>query len=212
MKEITKRYYLYPVWIRFWHLLNALLFLVLIFTGISMQYAGNKADGTSLIRFEQAVKWHNIAAIILVVNYGFFIIGNAVTKNGKYYRIKRGGLFRDLGIQFRYYAIGMFRNEKHPFEINEENKFNPLQKITYAAVIYIFMPLLILSGIALLFPEIIVRQIFNVSGVLLTDLVHVCVGFLLSIFMIIHIYTCTLGHKPGTLFKSIIDGYHEHYD
>jgi thiosulfate reductase cytochrome b subunit len=176
-----------------------------------MQYAGIR-EGSSLIRFDQAVKWHNISAIILVVNYGFFVIGNAISKNGRYYRIKKEGFLNDLGVQLKYYTVGMFRNEKHPFEVNEENKFNPLQKIAYVTVIYLFMPLLIISGFALLFPEIIVRQIFNVSGLLLTDLVHVCIGFLLSIFMIIHIYTCTLGKKPGTLFKSMINGYHEHHD
>ncbi|MCX6259522.1 MAG: cytochrome b/b6 domain-containing protein, partial [Bacteroidia bacterium] len=30
--------YLYPAWIRLWHLFNALLIIVLIVTGISMQY------------------------------------------------------------------------------------------------------------------------------------------------------------------------------
>jgi len=129
MKEITKRYYLYPVWIRFWHILNALLFLVLIFTGISMQYAGIKTGGSSLIRFDQAVKWHNISAIILVVNYGFFVIGNAITKNGKYYRIKKEGFLMDLTVQMKYYALGMFRKEKHPFEVNEENKFIHFRKL-----------------------------------------------------------------------------------
>ena len=207
---MTNKIYLYPKWTRLWHVLNAVLFLVLIFTGISMQYAG-LSESPTLIRFEQAVKWHNIAAIILVVNYGFFVIANASTRNGNYYRIRRDGFFRDLGIQLRYYAYGMFRNEKHPFEVSEENKFNPLQKISYVVVIYIFMPLLILSGFALLFPEIIVRQLFNISGVLLTDLVHVIIGFLLSVFMLIHIYTCTLGKGPGSLFKSMITGYHEHH-
>jgi len=32
--------YLYPKWIRLWHLFNALLFILLIVTGISMQYTG----------------------------------------------------------------------------------------------------------------------------------------------------------------------------
>ena len=35
----TKRIYLYPIWIRLWHALNALMFLVLIITGISLHYA-----------------------------------------------------------------------------------------------------------------------------------------------------------------------------
>ena len=34
--------YLYPKWIRIWHLLNALMFIVLIVTGLSMQYTGKE--------------------------------------------------------------------------------------------------------------------------------------------------------------------------
>jgi thiosulfate reductase cytochrome b subunit len=161
-----------------------------------------------LIKFENAVKVHNIAAILLVFTYGFFVIANVLSGNGRYYRLKEN-LLNDIKLQFRYYAYGMFAGEKHPFEVNEENKFNPLQKISYVTVIYVLMPLLIISGLALLFPEIILRQVLNISGVLLTDILHVITGYLLSLFLIVHIYTCTLGRKPGTLFKSMVNGYHE---
>jgi thiosulfate reductase cytochrome b subunit len=52
------------------------------------------------------------------------------------------------------------------------------------------------------------RQVFGVSGLLINDLIHIATGFMLSIFMVIHIYTCTLGSKPTTLFRSMVDGYH----
>ena len=74
------------------------------------------------------------------------------------------------------------------------------------------MPVIIITGIGLLFPEILVRQFFGVSGLLITDVLHITVGFILSVFMAIHIYTCTLGEKPGTLFKSMINGYHEEHE
>ena len=53
--------------------------------------------------------------------------------------------------------------------VDEENKFNPLQKITYVIVIYLLMPLLILSGFALLFPEIIIRQLELIAQVRMTE-------------------------------------------
>jgi thiosulfate reductase cytochrome b subunit len=68
---------------------------------------------------------------------------------------------------------------------------------------------LIVSGFALMFPEKISNTIFNISGLLFYDVLHVIVGFVLSLFLLIHLYTCTLGEKPGTLFKGIINGYHE---
>jgi thiosulfate reductase cytochrome b subunit len=200
--------YLYPKWIRIWHVINAIMFLVLIITGISMQYT-DKENGIYMVGFALAVKWHNYAAFVLTLNYIIFFVGNGFTSNGRYYRIKKDTFLSDLIKQAKYYAFGMFRGEKHPFPVTLENKFNPLQKITYVLAMYLGMPLLIISGFVLLFPEVAVDKIFGVSGLVLNDVLHITTGFLLSIFMIVHIYTCTLGAKPTSLFRGMISGYHQ---
>lgn len=206
--------YLYPKWIRAWHLLNAVLFIILIATGLSMQYTGKK-DYVLVVGFAAAVKWHNVAAIILIVNYIFFVAGNLLTRNGRYYRVRREGFFSDLFKQLRYYSWGMFRGEKHPFPVTMERKFNPLQKAAYILTMYLALPLVIISGLGLLFPEIVVTRLLGVNGMILTDLLHIAMGFFLTLFLVIHVYTCTLGSKPTTLFRGIITGYHaaeDHYD
>ena len=101
-----------------------------------------------------------------------------------------------------------FKGEKHPFPVTEESKFNPLQKVSYVLAMYVAVPLLIISGIGLFFPEITIKSFFGVSGLILTDILHITIGFFLSVFLIIHIYTCTLGAKPTSLFRGIITGYH----
>lgn len=199
--------YLYPKWLRLWHVINAILFLILIFTGLSMQYT-DKDNASYMVGFAKAVKWHNSAAMILTFNYIFYVCGNILTGNGRYYRIKREGFMKELMTQLRYYSWGMFHGEKHPFPVTEERKFNPLQKFTYVLAMFVAFPVLIITGIGLLFPEITVRNFFGVSGLIYTDILHITIGFLLSIFMIIHIYTCTLGSKPGSLFRGMISGYH----
>lgn len=203
--------YLYPKWIRIWHVINATMFLILIVTGLSMQYT-DKENAAYVVGFAKAVKWHNFAAFILIFNYIFFVTGNIVTSNGKYYRIGKKNFVSDLMAQFKFYAGGMFKGEKHPFPVTMERKFNPLQKITYVLALYVAVPLLIISGIGLLLPEITVKSFFGISGLILTDILHISMGFLLTIFMIIHIYTCTLGHKPTSLFRGIITGYHSSED
>jgi thiosulfate reductase cytochrome b subunit len=203
--------YLYPKWIRIWHLTNALTFIVLIITGLSMQYTG-KENSAYVVGFAKAVRWHNYAALVLTSNYIIFILGNAFAGNGKYYRIKKENFWSDLMKQLKYYAFGLFRNEKHPFPVTMERKFNPLQKFTYVLAMYLGLPLLIVTGIVLLFPEIALDTIFGMSGLVVNDVLHITTGFLLSIFMIIHIYTCTLGDKPTSLFWGMITGYHESKD
>jgi len=188
-------------------MLNAVLVLILILTGISMQYTGE--DLKFLVGFEKAVKWHNLSASLLTLSYIFFVTGNLLTGNGKYYKIEKQNLWQDLFKQMRYYAWGMFRGEKHPFPVTLERKFNPLQKFSYVMAMYLAMPLVIISGIGLMFPEVTINRVFGISGLILTDLLHITMGFFLSVFLVIHIYTCTLGSKPTSLFRGIITGYHE---
>lgn len=208
---MVSRLYLYPVWIRIWHFITAILFLILIFTGISLQFVG-KGGSFSIISLEKAIAWHYAAAIILTAGYLFYVLGNIFTQNSKHYRIKRENFWSDLTRQLKYYLTGMFRKEKHPFPVTTDSKFNPLQKFSYVLVMYLGMPLLIISGFGLLFPEILVRHFFGAIGLLFTDTLHISMGFILSLFLLIHIYTCTLGNKPGALFKSMINGYHEEHD
>ena len=139
----TIKIYLYPVWIRIWHIINALMFLLLIFTGISLHFS---SSGFNLINFQAAVAIHNVTAIIVTFNYGVFLIGNIVTKNGKFYRKWRKNLAVNLWKQFIFYAVGIFKKEEHPFPINEQQKFNPLQKLTYVVTMYIFLPLVFTTG------------------------------------------------------------------
>ena len=205
----TSKIYLYPVWIRIWHVINALMFILLILTGISLHYSGS---GFNLIGFKASVGIHNVCALIVTFNYGIFVIGNMVTKNGKYYRKWRKNLFPKLWKQFAFYAVGIFRKEPHPFPITKKQKFNPLQKVAYVFAMYFGMPLLIISGVALMVPDLIGYKVFNVSGLIFYDVLHIVVGFVLSLFLLIHLYTCTLGDKAGTLFKSMINGYHEEHE
>jgi thiosulfate reductase cytochrome b subunit len=199
--------YLYPKWIRLWHVFNALLFIVLIVTGLSMQYT-DKANTAYLVGFAMAVKWHNFAALLLTINFVVFVTGNILTKNGRYYKIAKENFTADLVSQMKFYGWGMFRGEKHPFPVTEQRKFNPLQKVTYVLAMYVAFPLLIISGIGLLYPEITLKTFFGISGLILTDILHITMGFFLSLFMVIHVYTCTLGAKPTSLFWGMISGYH----
>lgn len=198
--------YLYPVWVRLWHVTNAVMCLILIISGISMQYSN---PDYPFIRFDLAVSMHNISGIILTVSYLMFFIGNWSTSNGKHYKIRLKGLIESLIKQGRYYAFGIFKGEPAPFPVTKQMKFNPLQRFTYALTMYIFIPLVFITGWALLFPGMIITNFLGFGGIQLTSLLHVTAGFLISLFLIIHIYFCTIGHSPSSNFKSMINGYHE---
>jgi thiosulfate reductase cytochrome b subunit len=172
-----------------------------------MQYAAKDLD--FLIEFGKAMKWHNVSAVLLTASFIFFVTGNLLSENGKYYKLEKRNFWSDMGKQMRFYAWGMFRGEKRPFPVTTERKFNPLQKLSYVMAMYVAMPLVIISGFGLLFPETPILKLFGDSGLIITDILHITMGFLLSVFLVIHIYTCTLGSKPTSLFRGIITGFHE---
>lgn len=201
--ENTKLYF-YPLWLRIWHGINALGIILLIVTGISMQ---SGIEG-SFINFRLAVNLHNISGITVSLNYLLFFIGNFVTKNFSFYLIKPQGFFKRPMKQAYYYAYGMFKGMKAPYPLSEKRKFNPLQKYSYVAVMYFVVPFVIISGIGLLFPEIIIEKIYSMSGVSVTAVFHSVMGFFISIFLLIHLYVASIGKSPVENFKSMITGWH----
>lgn len=198
--------YFYPLWLRIWHAINALGILILIITGINMQYSNPQFD---ILNFNLAVNLHNIAGIMVTLNYLLFLFGNMMTSNKKYYRLKFKGLIKRLNLQIDYYTSGLFKNQPAPFPLSVKRKFNPMQKVSYLIVMYLFVPGLIITGLALLFPETIIENVYSVSGIFLTAILHASLGFLVSIFLIVHLYVATIGKHPLNNFKSILNGYHD---
>ncbi len=199
-------FYHYPIYIRIWHILNALFFLGLILTGLSMQYSN---PDQPFISFPVSVRFHNICGIGLTANYMIFFFGNMLSGNGKNYRVQMKGLGKRLMAQLIYYARNYFRKGKAPYPVTEQRKFNPLQAFSYALAMYIGLPMLFITGWGLLFPGLVLDRVFGVSGLILTDLFHVITGFVMSVFMFIHIYLCSMGKNPKDNFRAIITGWCE---
>ena len=106
-----------------------------------------------------------------------------------------------------YYAFGIFKGEPHPYPLNKDRKFNPLQQFTYIFAMYIALPLMVISGLALYWPKIF--NLLGIGSLILMDITHVIMGVILTVFMAIHLYICTLGHSPLSNFKSMFNGWHE---
>jgi thiosulfate reductase cytochrome b subunit len=198
----------YPLWLRFWHWGNAVLFVMLLITGLSMHYSN---PGPAL-GFRTDVLIHNTAGALLTLFYCLFLYGNLRLGNGHYYRIVAGDIEPGLFRQARYYLWGIFVGSPHPYAHSEERKFNPLQKMIYLVVMYLLFPILTVTGWALLFPGQLPEAIFGVPGIGLWALVHTYTGYFLSLFMVIHIYLGTTGTTPTALFRFMLFGDTGHSD
>ena len=200
----TEKIYFYPVWLRIWHGINALGIIVLIVSGLSM----NASLESPVIGFNLAINLHNIAGVLVTLCYLVFFIGNLVSGNGKFYLIRLKGFLKRTIKQAYYYSWGMFHGMDYPFPLSAKKKFNPLQKVIYVSVMYLVVPVVIITGFALLFPEIIIENVYGLSGVFVTAILHAAMGFFISIFLIIHLYVASIGKTPLENFKSIISGWH----
>ena len=162
-----------------------------------------------IMRFDLAVGIHDVSGILLTISYILFVIGNLITSNGNQYLFRLKGYFKNVSKQFIYYAYGMFKGQKPPFPITKDNKFNPLQRFSYVTLMYISVPIIVITGIMLLYPEFLLVDKMGSRAIHFTDLVHVIFGFVVSLFMVIHVYFCTIGSSPISNFRSMFNGYHE---
>lgn len=196
--------YLYPRWVRLWHWTNALLFILLMFSGASMHFNGVGL----LLDFQAAITLHNTAGILLTVGWIGFIIGNLVSSNGRHYHVQLRGFLKRLISQSIYYGYGIFRNAPHPFHPSKEAKLNTLQQVTYIGVMYLLMPLLILSGWAFLFSVYLPETLLGIGSVWIVAMSHLTVAYLLVLFLLVHIYIITTGETVLTNMRAMLTGWH----
>ncbi|KFC00384.1 thiosulfate reductase cytochrome B subunit [Trabulsiella guamensis ATCC 49490] len=192
---IEVREYLYPLYVRCWHWGNALLFILLLLTGL----AGHFTVGS--VPF--MVEVHRICGFVLVAFWFVFVLINLFSRNGQHYRVRLAGMISRCFLQIRYYLYGIMKGEPHPFEATETQKFNPLQQLGYLAIMYLLVPLLIITGLLCLWP------VAGFGGPMMLML-HFALGIAGLMFICVHIYLCTLGDTPAQIFRSMIDGYHRH--
>ena len=199
-----KKIYLYPLWLRLWHILNAILCLLLILSAVSLRYS---KTGSLFMPKGTAIALHNLSGVILTLTYLYYLIYSIATKNYKHYLIKFKGLYRKFFTQFQYYAIGIFAGKENPFTPTEQKKFNSLQRVSYSLIMFIIMPILIITGIILFFPEKAPDKVLGMGGVFPIAILHSLGGFVLVCFMILHTYLATTGKTIGELSKAVLTGW-----
>ncbi len=204
---MAEREYLIAPWIRIWHWSNALLILILGITGMSVHFAD---PDLMLVEFSLAVRIHNIAGVTLIGAYLFFVIANLVSGNWWQFVPKPPGILQRLIKQALWYGVGIFKGEPHPHEPSKDEHFNALQAVTYWTVMYLLMPVILISGLIYLYPEFAPETLFGFDGLLPIALVHYLSAVAVLLFMLSHIYLGTTGKTVGQMVRMMITGWHVH--
>ena len=137
-----KQVYIYTVYERFWHWLQTFTIVGLILTGLII----HKPAIFGIFAFKSVVQVHNVLAIILVVNAALSLFYHLASGEVKQFIPRPYGLFDRVIMQGTFYLRGIFKNEPHPFEKTAQQKFNPLQQITYFGLLNVLLPAQIITG------------------------------------------------------------------
>jgi thiosulfate reductase cytochrome b subunit len=160
----------------------------------------------SFLPFRWAVLGHNTFGVTSVVLWITFMALNLVSGNVRHYLPLQRRALGDLWLQVRHYAWGMFRGEPPPFPYGLGDKFNPVQKLAYVVVMYGLLPLSIASGLVLLFPLVVAAHPFGRAGLWPVAMVHLATGWLMCLFMLVHVYLATTGERVTTLYREMLTG------
>ncbi|MBZ4210038.1 MAG: cytochrome b/b6 domain-containing protein [Rhodoferax sp.] len=193
------RVYLFKPFERFWHWSQALLV-------ISMLVTGFEVHGTyRLFGFAKAVDYHTIAAWTLVGLWIFAIFWHLTTGEWKHYIPSTHNVVAIA----KYYSSGIFKDEPHPFRPSLSNKHNPLQRLTYLAVLTLLSPLLWFTGWLYLFYAS--WAAWGLGGLRLEWIAtaHTAGAFLMLAFLISHLYLSTTGHKLTSQIKAMVTGWED---
>jgi thiosulfate reductase cytochrome b subunit len=205
MSAEAEKVRMYPVWLRLWHWSNLILIVVLALTGLRMHLGQRRG---AIISFETAFNVHNLAGSLLVIVGVIYFVGNLISRNQRHYLSKPKDGLQGILKQALWYLIGIFKGEPHPYHADLEHKFNPLQQLTYVGFMYVAYPLLLLSGVVLLFPDILPQSILDRPGVGWIATIHWILAAAAILFMVAHMYLGSTGDKVRDLYAGMIDGYH----
>jgi thiosulfate reductase cytochrome b subunit len=207
MSAAAEKVRMYPAWLRVWHWSNATLFVVLAYTGVRLHFGQRRGP---IMSFETAFDVHNLAGSLLVVVGVLFFVGNVLGRNQQQYLSRPRDGSRGILRQLRWYLIGIFKGEPHPYHADPEHKFNPLQHLTYVGVMYVMYPLLLLSGVVLLFPGFLPGDVLGYPGTFWMAAIHWIVAAAGILFLVGHLYLGSTGDKVRDLYAAMLDGHHRH--
>ncbi|MCF6282856.1 MAG: cytochrome b/b6 domain-containing protein [Candidatus Polarisedimenticolaceae bacterium] len=182
---------------RIWHWGQMALIFTLMFSGFIIYGAFH------LISFSDAVTLHTWAAMVLLVLWLFAIFWLFTTGQWRHY-LPTG---ENLGKVIRFYAIGIFKGEHHPYRKTYRRKHNPLQALTYMLVKLVIFPAIWLSGIAYLLISFGLGGFLAGIGLDLIALIHTSAAIAIVVFVIAHLYLLTVGDSFVGHVKPMVTGY-----
>jgi thiosulfate reductase cytochrome b subunit len=197
---MIKRVMIFKRFERFWHWAQAVLILVLLFSGFEIH------GSYKVLGFEDAVTLHRAVAWSLVTLWVFAIFWHLTTGEWRQYI----PTLKKVDAMVRYYLLGIFIRAPHPFRQTMVRKHNPLQRLAYLFMWLVISPVIWMTGWAYLFYA--KWQDWGLDQYLTLEDVaffHAVGAFMMLTFLIAHLYLITTGKTVMAHMKAMITGWEE---
>ena len=203
---------MYDRYERLWHWLQASAILILLGTGLII----HKPHIFGMFSFAYVVQVHNVLGFILLINAALALFYNLASGEIRQYLPEPKGFVGRSMAQTLYYTRGIFAGEPHPLEKTKERKLNPLQQITYLAILNILLPAQVITGVLIWGLQELPHLATSLGGLPVLAPIHTLVAWAFSAFIVMHVYlTTAAGETPSAGIKSMVSGWedveqHEH--
>lgn len=197
-----EKVYAFKLYERLWHWTMAASGLVLVLTGLEIHNAGAR----SLLALPAAVLVHNAAGLVMMVNAFLALFYHLTTRAIRSLIPEPHGLLARVLAQMGYQARGIFNGQSEPANA-PGHKLNPLQQITYLALLNVLFPLQIVTGTLMWAVGQWPQVAASLGGLHFIAPVHNAGSWLFLSFVVLHAYLVTTGRTPGEHLESMVTGY-----
>ncbi len=201
-----RKVYMYTLYERIWHWVQALAILLLLLTGFIIHRPETLGR---FVPYRFLVYTHNALAVLLLLDAGLALFYHLATGEIRQFLPRPRGFFHQAILQARYYLYGIFRGEPHPFEKRPDRKLNPLQQATYFVLLNVMLPVQIVTGLLMWLAQYRPDWVDRIGGLRVLAPIHTLFAWLFAAFIVMHIYLTTTGPKPTTFLKAMITGWEE---
>ena len=201
----TRKVHMYDAYERIWHWLQASAILLLIFTGLVI----HKPHLFGMFSFEYIVQVHNVLGFILLINAALALFYTLASGTIKRFFPEKDNFFGRAFEQAMFYSKGIFAGDAHPLEKTKQNRLNPLQQITYLAILNILLPAQVITGVLIWGMQEWPQLAATVGGLPVLAPIHTFLAWAFSAFIVMHVYLTTTGEKPLSGIKSMISGWED---
>jgi thiosulfate reductase cytochrome b subunit len=173
--------------IRLWHFVHALLFVSLLATGWHLYYGGVDLWGYALsVRVHERL---GSVAAVLALAHPVLLLASGRWRD---YRPPFRGALRAVGRACARYTIELWRGAASVSGGSDGERLNPVQRLLYFPLLFVVLPALATSGLALLAPRYGIDVATEPRERALLATTHAALALGASLFLLVHLYMASM--------------------